>query len=562
MAEQQTQTSEEANPQDKWIDPSIVQDSFTSRLLAPMVGAAYNTAFAIPNMIDRLAVEPVKEAYNYFSNVAEGKENPLDPDNTAQNFNMAGLVAAGGSVVPKPVNSLGMFGGGRMKNSVAQEALAMAKDLKAKGQSEGAIREATNDFIANSPQKDVLGGVHLGDDGQWRVEISDANAKFQSGIADIFHKDAPFDKGVNTNMGRVLDHPALFEAYPGLQDVKVSLVKGKNTSGTYFNNARNIEVRADSPEKAREVLLHEVQHWVQAHEGFEPGASPNDLAMQVVSNDIYHSVSELDKKVLNARNALDQFYADNPNARQEVTSLAKQYEWAASDQIEAAERDIAKTNTEHGKLLKALKDARAASTNERSIGSTSGPSFDYEYLAYRRMAGEVEARNAPFRSEMPSDELRDIHPNQTSDVAKDKRYLYNDFFEDRVQHGKSRSIEDNVSNDNIPHNPGVPNPRKGLLSSIEGGLPKEYGKFVDITEPKDLKIVSSNYGVDTKGIEKKDPTFVKRLVAPLDRMADVLKQKDLSGPERALYQESFNMLREAVQDSIKLKLRELKANKR
>ncbi|MDQ1341016.1 MAG: hypothetical protein QG567_2174, partial [Campylobacterota bacterium] len=74
-----------------------------------------------------------------------------------------------------------------------------------------------------------------------------------------------------------VDSPALFENYPEFKDIDISVnisSAGRGMKSGSFDIANNrIEVFADSNRDAMLVLLHELQHAIQAREGFALGAS-------------------------------------------------------------------------------------------------------------------------------------------------------------------------------------------------------------------------------------------------------------------------------------------------
>jgi hypothetical protein len=78
----------------------------------------------------------------------------------------------------------------------------MAEAMEAQGARASQIRDRTNKLLETDDPS--LGGVHKGADGQWRVELDDSAA-------------AIGDKGPKrSTLGRQLEHPDLYEAYPDL----------------------------------------------------------------------------------------------------------------------------------------------------------------------------------------------------------------------------------------------------------------------------------------------------------------------------------------------------------
>lgn len=81
-----------------------------------------------------------------------------------------------------------------------------------------------------------------------------------------------------TTLGKLVNAPELFTAYPDLADVGVTfqtLERGQN--GGYNRRFDSIELSRDlknRPEALLNSLIHEVQHAIQQREGFTPGANP------------------------------------------------------------------------------------------------------------------------------------------------------------------------------------------------------------------------------------------------------------------------------------------------
>lgn len=125
-------------------------------------------------------------------------------------------------------------------------------------------------------------GTWKGPDGKWRQEISDVPAT-------LLNKQKNFDG----KLFQTLDHPELFNNYPGLQyydteitseialpdHLKKTLIgrgSGSFTEKNFPSGEPKITAQAYSPED-KSTLLHELQHAVQAKEGFARGGSPSNF---------------------------------------------------------------------------------------------------------------------------------------------------------------------------------------------------------------------------------------------------------------------------------------------
>ena len=172
-----------------------------------------------------------------------------------------------------PINmaGLGMFIGesGTRAQSVGYGSLAHAKALEATG--------VVPNFGSEIKRQTGWYKNHAG--GPWTFEISDLTM-----IIKQPHRMKEGHSGTTT-LGRLIDHPVLFAAYPELKDLRVVFNPSPDMgpSGTYMPmldrakpmsspsyNAKNEIVISTAPDRAyehRSTLLHEMQHGVQDLEG-------------------------------------------------------------------------------------------------------------------------------------------------------------------------------------------------------------------------------------------------------------------------------------------------------
>lgn len=103
----------------------------------------------------------------------------------------------------------------------------------------------------------------------WKYEISDVPSKLKIGPEE-------FSKGELFHAIDIIEHPELFEAHPDLKSMYVIPNASIGYRGHYDPRQRNIAIRTTDmdPDLFRSTLLHELQHGIQANEGFVPGGSP------------------------------------------------------------------------------------------------------------------------------------------------------------------------------------------------------------------------------------------------------------------------------------------------
>ena len=135
-------------------------------------------------------------------------------------------------------------------------------------------------------------GLHRGEnDRLWRSEIPDVGAKINDTELNRFVFD-PANYG-RVKLPVVYDHPDLYEEYPFLKDVYLIKLPpskdNKKISGHANLGKKEIGVaidflqdhlsgsKAKYPDEVRKILTHEIQHFIQDHEGFDGGSSADKV---------------------------------------------------------------------------------------------------------------------------------------------------------------------------------------------------------------------------------------------------------------------------------------------
>jgi len=274
-------------------------------------------------------------------------------------------------------------------------------------------------------------GWFKGVDGKMRFEINDKDAKMivkQGDYVDIDAKKNEAGTWGVVKLGALLDHPALFAAYPALKDMDVTLKSYGGGGGHYgtdgsiiLNGAiakRPVATATDGPfpvskadadainaEEAKlgdwrlkdkgatlSVLLHEIQHGIQHIEGFASGGNEK-LAITLNLDDVTkHSIA------LNTVNKVAAEYGYTLT-NQQKTRLAKQvalFEDANDSVVADIQRDAGLTDLEIANFFR------------------SDP-----MEVYRRIAGEVESRNVQTRQNLTDEQRREHPPESTADVKAD-----------------------------------------------------------------------------------------------------------------------------------------------
>lgn len=290
--------------------------------------------------------------------VYQGKRDVSDPDIIARMADLAMTFGVGGLVTaPVRETGVGLFGG-RMSKS----AVEIAEGLEAKAISPTAVKEWT--------------GLERGADGMWRREFSDSASTYNEyGFNRTSRRIDPIDPTTGKlatveygQLGDVLKHDRLYEAYPEAKNIRVVMSPISGTTQGYYASGRNTIVISDKfrtdPEGAKSTLLHEVQHWIQDKEGFSLAVQqnvPKELADQFKGYILRKYGAETVKNIVNT--------AKEGNIK-EARALAK-------------------------KLLD-----------------------NADYKLYRSLSSEVEAFNVQKRAHMTADEIRKSPGRMTEDIPR------------------------------------------------------------------------------------------------------------------------------------------------
>ena len=247
---------------------------------------------------------------------------------------------------------------GQQSATADQFQLDRAKQLLADGANANSVRQQTGWFKKPS-------------DGKWRYEIDDSGASLKAhgfGFGELL--DA---LGKNLTLAEVLDHPALFAAYPSIARSSVEAIdeKSQNNGELVTNKDGGFTIRVNAglgEAKALSVMLHEIQHGIQNVEGFASGGSLDHVR---------HS---------SRKNDLDT--AERRRYFRQITGMSRT-ELESSQGLDIEER------------LPSMSDGYA-----RSVCETTS-----------KLAGEVESRNVQQRQNFPADKRRLSDPLGTQDVA-------------------------------------------------------------------------------------------------------------------------------------------------
>ena len=282
-------------------------------------------------------------------------------------------------------------------------------------------------------------GWYKGYDGKWKYEIDDSEFSFYPEgryespeisryreLADKVLKrkatEAEFEefrklysslKDEERNPYRLKDyieHEKLFNAYPQLENIGLNFQTpdylenmglSKNTRGFYDSVLKKIvlnEEEAKSPEKAKQTLMHEIQHVIQEIEGFAKGSNPEywEMKRQDIADTIKGARQNLDLW-------LDDIgYSDFvKSSMQDVVTKKKTLDqhWRDCEKFKA--------NSKYAEQIKTSED-EIAKYEQRYEEITNGMTA---FEQYENTAGEIEARDTANRLNLNKEERKNTRPD-------------------------------------------------------------------------------------------------------------------------------------------------------
>jgi hypothetical protein len=231
-------------------------------------------------------------------------------------------------------------------------------------------------------------GNWRGPDGQWRQEISDQPARYVGG--------QPGDLA-----GQVLQHPELAAAYPDVMQTPVYTNPASDISS--FRQDK-IDLGVAQPESAKSVLLHELQHPIQEREGFAKGGTPQASATPI------SAALELDPLIDEYRELWRSLRGkERPKTPVGLASRETEIEDFYDSVKELKNLELRKRFEE---ILNKIDVKR-----QNVFGFGEGTLAQQRSTeAYRKLAGEAEARATQARINLTQQQRRALFPEESYDV--------------------------------------------------------------------------------------------------------------------------------------------------
>lgn len=310
-----------------------------------------------------------------------------------------------------------MFAGekGAAEADKAEEQTIRMDNLDVAKQMEEAKKDAKAIKMATGWEKGV--------DGKWRYEMPDAKIKDTidvggGHIVKRYEDDMLWNGG---KLSKVIDAPELFKAYPQLKDVRIetdAIMNDMPSNGEYNPQTKTITIHADELKYLNSILNHEIQHVIQHEEGFAHGGTPeqverdfNAAKAEWKARSYAFELEEKAKEMGGEYNqsevekALIQEYKDMdmPEFIPDKETRIKGFNYFARGYADRSMDDA----------IKRFRLDRFQRTD-----------FD-SYQEYRKLAGEVEARNVEKRLGMTDEERRNSLASETEDVNRDEQIVMN-----------------------------------------------------------------------------------------------------------------------------------------
>ena len=291
-------------------------------------------------------------------------------------------------------------------------------------------------------------GWYRGMDGQWRFEIDDSGAAFsRSGEAQYSADNADYarytqlmnrmltgelteaehaellgldkkngstkkelarriDEG-NATLRDIMQHNALFEAYPEIAETKVKFADMPSGKAGSYNRKTNTitldtKLKYDANE-ALDALMHEVQHRVQAAEGFEGGTSPGYWNRGENYDRAAEKYRDNRARLLNGLSSEERaLYDEYRSTEREMGAMldgSMLYDESRMDALE-------KRSDELYRELYGKEWFGKLNRYDRILGDAGEAVKEF----YWNTAGEIEARDTTARRQMTAEERKNTPP--------------------------------------------------------------------------------------------------------------------------------------------------------
>lgn len=230
----------------------------------------------------------------------------------------------------------------------------------------------------------------------------------------------------------------LFKAYPELKQTRVDFVDipSAQYAGLYYVNENRITINIAKSIDNKSALAHEIQHAIQRIEGFANGGTGSyaRYVLLLRDNENYYFLQDF------TRNQIHDLYMLRRDAEKLIeTGKYKKLAYAIKYAIKEAKNNnyYPYWADEHDKNYDTVSTVYDALLMFNSNELNKALNLDPDEL-YRKISGEVEARNVQTRLDMSPEERRQLLAEETEDVAREDQI----FLQDALGTSESRANED------------------------------------------------------------------------------------------------------------------------
>lgn len=240
-------------------------------------------------------------------------------------------------------------------------------------------------------------GTFKGADGALRQEIPDVRAGMRL-------EGPKFGTSTMDKMGEVLDHRDLYKAYPDTANINATWSDA--TSGGSYHAPRSWAEYINLPQGAKKDLkrstsLHEIQHAIQQREGWARGGSPESMALdQVIDPRFSEGLTRWNKTIGKYGYPKDKMFQPDDIKMNDPELLMRELQGQARWLEDGM-----------GKYVPDFDNAFPPGVTPFSLNAEE---------AYRRLAGEAEARATQARMNMNAAQRREVYPFDSYDVPVDQ----------------------------------------------------------------------------------------------------------------------------------------------
>lgn len=255
-------------------------------------------------------------------------------------------------------------------------------------------------------------GMFKGADDIWRQEIDDStmvlNKKYFSSTLD---KDGNpeglfFNQTKPVPLEDVLAHPALFEAYPELRNIKVQALTSEERAqygAMYKPRTKTIGLGDGDLDQQRKAIMHEIQHVIQDIEGFAIGGSASMFRPK-----------ELEAARLSFEFTREQTYNEIKNKLSEIfnDTLTRDDVLIVKDMVKRDIKNEEQTSKASDVVIDLIKKEGFYDRLKNVVEAEDLLRFadDEAFEKYLRLMGEVESNLVERRLSMTKEERKIIEP--------------------------------------------------------------------------------------------------------------------------------------------------------